>query len=62
MVHGRISRLVFGSREPKFGAVASRFRLLNDHGLNHNVKVDQGVLERECGEILRVFFRQKRKL
>jgi len=61
MVHARISRLVFGSCEPKFGAVESRFRLLNDQGLNHKVKVDQGVLEKECGEILKVFFKQKRK-
>jgi tRNA(Arg) A34 adenosine deaminase TadA len=62
MVHGRISRLVFGSCEPKFGAVESRFRLLNDQGSNHKVKVDQGVLEKECGEILKVFFKQRRKL
>jgi tRNA(Arg) A34 adenosine deaminase TadA len=62
MVHGRISRLVFGSMEPKFGAVESRFRLLNDQGLNHRVKVDQGILETECGEILKVFFKQRRKL
>jgi len=61
MVHGRISRLVFGSFEPKFGAVESRFRLLNDQGLNHKVKVDRGILEKECGEILKVFFKQKRK-
>jgi len=61
MVHGRISRLVFGSFEPKFGAVESRFRLLNDQGLNHKVKVDRGILEKECGEILKVFFKQRRK-
>ncbi|MBP1698216.1 MAG: tRNA-specific adenosine deaminase [Deltaproteobacteria bacterium] len=60
MVHGRISRLVFGSWEPKFGAVESKFRLLNDEGLNHKVKVDWGILEKECGEILRAFFRERR--
>ena len=60
MVHGRISRLVFGSWEPKFGAVESKFRLLNDQGLNHKVKVDQGVLEKECGEILKAFFKVRR--
>jgi tRNA(adenine34) deaminase len=60
MVHGRISRLVFGTPEPKFGAVESRFRLLNDNGLNHNVKVDRGVLEKECADILRGFFRDRR--
>ena len=60
MVHGRITRLVFGAPEPKFGAVESKFRLLGDQGLNHRVKVDQGILEKECGEILKVFFRGRR--
>jgi tRNA(adenine34) deaminase len=59
MVHGRISRLVFGTYEPKFGAVESKFRLLN-HGLNHKVKVDRGILEKECTEILEAFFRERR--
>ena len=60
MVHGRISRLVYGSFEPKFGAVESKYRLLNDEGLNHKIEVDRGILERECGEILKVFFKQRR--
>ncbi len=60
MVHGRISRLVFGSLEPKHGAVESKFRLLNDDGLNHKVKVDRGILEKECAEILQTFFRDRR--
>jgi tRNA(Arg) A34 adenosine deaminase TadA len=60
MVHGRISRLVFGSCEPKFGAVESKFKLLSGKGLNHKVKVQRGILEKECGEILKVFFRERR--
>jgi len=60
MVHGRISRLIFGSLEPKYGAVESKFRLLNNNGLNHRVKVDRGILEKECAEILRAFFRERR--
>ena len=60
MIHGRISRLVFGTLEPKFGAVESRFRLLNDNGLNHKVKVERGVLEKECAGILKTFFRKRR--
>jgi tRNA(adenine34) deaminase len=60
MVHGRISRLVFGTGEPKFGAVESKFRLLDHNGLNHRVKVDRGILEKECAEILRAFFRERR--
>ena len=60
MVHGRISRLVFGSLEPKYGAVESKFRLLNNNGLNHRVKVDRGILEKECAEVLRTFFKERR--
>ncbi|MGZ3494335.1 MAG: tRNA adenosine(34) deaminase TadA [Thermodesulfobacteriota bacterium] len=60
MTHGRISRLVFGSLEPKYGAVESKFRLLNNNGLNHRVKVDRGILEKECAEILKSFFRDRR--
>ena len=61
MVHGRIQRLVYGTLEPKFGAVESKFRLLDDDGLNHKVSVDRGVLEKECGEILKTFFRERRR-
>ena len=60
MTHSRISRLVFGTPEPKFGAVESKFKLLNDNGLNHKVKVDRGILEKDCVEILKVFFRDRR--
>ena len=60
MVHGRISRLVFGTPEPKFGAVESKFKLLNDHGLNHKVKIDRGILEKECASLLKTFFRERR--
>jgi len=60
MVHSRISRLVFGTPEPKFGAVESKFRLLEDSSLNHSVEVERGVLEKECAEVLRSFFRERR--
>ena len=60
MIHGRISRLVFGTPEPKFGAVESKFRLLDANGFNHKVKVVRGVLEKECAEVLKYFFKEKR--
>ena len=60
MVHGRIRRLVYGTPEPKFGAVESKFSLLNDDGLNHKIKVNRGILEEECGEILKAFFKERR--
>jgi tRNA(adenine34) deaminase len=60
MIHGRISRLVFGTLEPKSGAVESRFELLKKDGLNHKVEVTRGVLEKECAEILKSFFKKRR--
>ena len=60
MVHGRVSKLVFGALEPKFGAIESKFQFLKDSGLNHRVEVEGGILERECGEVLKAFFKERR--
>jgi len=60
MVHGRISRLVFGTVESKFGAVESKFKFLDDTCLNHRVEVKRGILEKECAEVLGLFFRERR--
>lgn len=60
MIHGRISRLVFGTLEPKFGAVESKFELFKKDGLNHEVKITRGILEKECAEILKSFFKKRR--
>ncbi len=60
MIHGRISRLVFGTLEPKFGAVESKLKLLQEKGFNHRIEVDRGILEEECSEILKTFFKEKR--
>ena len=60
MVHGRLSRLVFGALEPKFGAVESKFKFLDDPSLNHRVGVERGILEEECAELMRLFFKERR--
>ena len=61
LIHGRVSRLVFGAPEPKFGAVKSKMSLFEDHAFNHHVDVDHGVLEKECIEKIRTFFKKKRE-
>ncbi len=60
ITQGRIERLVYGAPDEKVGAVSSKFRLLNDPDLNHRVEVKGGVLEQECSEILRDFFKERR--
>jgi tRNA(adenine34) deaminase len=60
MIHGRISRLVFGTPEPKFGAVRSRIELFKNNLLHHSLRIDQGILEKECADTLKEFFKDKR--
>jgi len=60
MVNARLSRLVYGCRDEKGGAVDSLFHLLTDERLNHRVEVVSGVLEKESVEILRRFFKLRR--
>jgi tRNA(adenine34) deaminase len=60
MVLGRIERLVFGTADPKAGFAGSLGDLVRDPRLNHSVEVEQGVLEDECADVLRAFFRARR--
>jgi tRNA(adenine34) deaminase len=56
LVLARVARLVFGAYDPKAGAVASLFDVVRDPRLNHRVDVRGGILEAECGRLLRKFF------
>ena len=60
MVHARIRRLVFGATDPKTGACGSVFDIVRADALNHQLEVTAGVLDAECGEVLRDFFRERR--
>lgn len=57
----RIKRVVYGASDPKGGAVESLFHVLNDSRLNHQVQVAGGVLESECGELIKKFFQGRRE-
>jgi tRNA(adenine34) deaminase len=56
LVLARVSRLIFGAYDPKAGAVASLWDVVRDPRLNHRVDVRGGVLEADCGALLRAFF------
>jgi tRNA(adenine34) deaminase len=60
IVQSRIPRVVYGAADPKAGACASLFQIVSDPRLNHRSEVTAGVLERECGEILSLFFQDRR--
>lgn len=61
IVLSRIPRLVFGAHDPKAGMCGSLGNLVQDARLNHRVQLTHGVLAEECGEVLRVFFRARRR-
>lgn len=60
MIQARIQRLVFGAYDPKGGAAGSLMDILRDERLNHQVHITAGILEDECGNILKEFFRERR--
>lgn len=62
IVNARISRLVFGTHDPRFGAVISRFRLCDNEELNHRLEIVAGVLEDKCRDLIQDFFRERRRL
>ena len=60
MVHARIRRLVYGSDDPKAGAVRSVMQVLNHPQLNHQVEIRSGVLAGRSAKVLQEFFRNRR--
>ncbi|QKT04930.1 tRNA adenosine(34) deaminase TadA [Ectothiorhodospiraceae bacterium 2226] len=60
IVHARIARVVYGTDEPKTGAVTSRFPVLDSPLHNHRVAVEGGVRAEESAALLRSFFRARR--
>ncbi len=60
LVHSRIALLVYGTKDPKFGGIDSLYEIGRDNRLNHRFSSINGVLEEECGELLKSFFRKLR--
>ncbi len=59
-VLARVDRVVFGAYDAKAGAVGSLWDVVRDRRLNHRPEVVAGVLEEECGALLRGFFAARR--
>jgi tRNA(adenine34) deaminase len=60
LVAARVTRLVFGARDLRFGGVRSKFQVADSEMLNHRVEIVEGVLAVECVELLREFFEERR--
>ena len=60
IVQARIPRVVIGSRNPKAGCAGSVLDLFHEKGFNHQVELEEGVLQEDCTDMLEEFFRDLR--
>ncbi|SFL96003.1 tRNA(adenine34) deaminase [Pelosinus propionicus DSM 13327] len=61
LVMSRIDRLVYGSADVKAGAIESIFNIAQNDALNHSMVVTSGIRANECAQIMKDFFKQRRK-
>jgi tRNA(adenine34) deaminase len=60
MLHARVDRVVYGAPDPKTGAAGSVLDVFSSKQINHQTKVEGGVMGEECGQLLRSFFKERR--
>jgi len=61
LVLARVKNLIYGADDPKAGGCGSITDIANNKSLNHRIKVQKGILKKECGYLLTQFFKNKRK-
>jgi tRNA(adenine34) deaminase len=59
-IHARVSRVIFGTRDPRWGAAGSLFNFAAEQRFNHRPEVIEGVCKADCKALIQEFFRQKR--
>jgi tRNA(adenine34) deaminase len=60
IIHARVAQVVFGVKDPKWGAAGSLYDFSRDTRLNHRPQIVSGVRETECRELMQAFFRVRR--
>jgi tRNA(adenine34) deaminase len=60
LLHARISRLVFATRDVRGGACGSVHNFLQDSTLNHHIQLDEGMMQSACADLLQDFFKARR--
>ena len=61
IVNARIKKVIFGAYERKSGCAESKYSVLTDNGLNHSTEFVGGVEEIACAELVKNYFKQKRR-
>ncbi len=60
LVHARVKTIIYGATDPKTGAARSQLDGFDLPFLNHRVEVIPGLLEEECSQLIKDFFKQRR--
>lgn len=60
ILHARVDRVVFGASDPKTGAAGSVGDVFSSKQINHQTSVEGGIMEEECGQLLKSFFKERR--
>ncbi len=60
-VWSRIEKLFIGAMDPKAGGCGSIFNIVQDQRLNHYVEIETGLMEEQCRNIIKDFFRELRR-
>ena len=61
IIQSRIEKVIYGTIDLRGGAFGSSLNVLDASNINHRPEVIGGVLEKECGEIIKNYFKSKRK-
>ena len=61
IVNARIKKVYFGAYEQKSGGATSKFNILSEGGLNHVTEFEGGIMEEECSNMLKSYFKEKRR-
>lgn len=61
LIQARIKKVYIGAMDEKAGACGSVLNLLKEHKFNHQVEIEENILEDECKKILQDFFKELRK-
>lgn len=61
IINSRIKKLYFACKDTKGGAITSNINILEIKNINHYPEINYGIMEKECSELLKEFFRNKRK-
>ena len=61
LIQSRIHKVYIGAMDEKTGSCGSVFNLLKDYKFNHDVEIEYGICKKECEDILKEFFKKKKK-